>query len=64
MSKRTAKIRKIAKDIVYISPNENPFKEDTQFYKAYEKFKIHYNAMESRLSELEEIYGAIPNDKQ
>ena len=62
MSKRTAKIRRVAKDVVYISPDNNPFKEGTQFYNAYEKFKPHYDAMEFRLKELEEIYGAIPND--
>jgi hypothetical protein len=57
MSKKTAKIRKIAKDVVYVSPDENPFKEDTQFYKAYKKFKIHYDSMEVTLKDLEEIYG-------
>ena len=62
MGAKTAKIRSIAKNVVYISPNENPFKQGNQFHKQYEKFKIHYNNMESMRIELEEVYGEI-NEK-
>jgi hypothetical protein len=56
MGERTKKIRSVAKNVVYISPDENPFKEGNQFHKAYEKFKIHYNQMEVKFKDLEEVY--------
>lgn len=55
--KKTSKIRKIAKDVVYASPDENPFKDGTQFHKQYIKFKVQYDNMEARRKDLEEIYG-------